>query len=207
MRPATLLLLLSLIAPAPPPLPAPSQTIDRVEEDWELVIARPDLPAAGPQITTTMRPAGLTSSPVINFNLNYRDRPQFQAGGLQIQGWNESNLLGLATEGHAPLATVNETITWTQRMTLSGGSLEYEVRSGHSTTWGDFGGDDLKVSFPSTASNLGEYDPTISAQKSGIGWQSDHVTSMKLVRVRYYSNGNLVSTDDAARVVHSLDSQ
>src|SRR5579864_5748369 len=77
---------------------APAAT-DRIEEDWELVIATPDLVAAGPQITTSMSPsADLTSSPFVAFDLNYREYPDFTPGGMQVQVWSAKQLVGMATQ-------------------------------------------------------------------------------------------------------------
>ena len=45
------------------------------------------------------------------------------------------------------------------------------------------------------------YSPDVSATKSGVSWESNFVTSMTLVQVRYYSNGLLVATDSVARPV------
>ena len=54
---------------------------DRIEEDWELVIASPDPDVTGPQITMTMKPDASDSSPTMLLNLNYRDQPSFSSGG------------------------------------------------------------------------------------------------------------------------------
>ena len=96
-----------------------------------------------------------------------------------------------------------ETITWTQRMSLSGGNLNYNVVNGQSTTWGKFGQGQgtLGVSMPSTLSDLGAYKPDYSVSKSGVSWQSNRVTSMTLLQVRYYSGGQLISTDSTSRTV------
>ena len=61
--------LTSSVAQTPP-------VLDRIEEDWELVIGIPDTQANGPQITCTMSPSGdLTASPFVAFDLNYREYP------------------------------------------------------------------------------------------------------------------------------------
>ena len=52
IRPILLLVALSAHGGAGP-ASAQSTGVDRVEEDWELVIAEPDYVAVGPQITTT----------------------------------------------------------------------------------------------------------------------------------------------------------
>lgn len=202
MRHAILILILGLMPSSfasddPPP-------IDRVEEDWELVIGSTDVPAAGPQLTTTMCPGPLEDHPDVNFNLNYRDGANFQAGGLQVEVFDGVDLVAAANSGSAQLQTDNETITWTQKLTIAGGTIQYQVQSGHSTTWGDFGGDDLTVSFGSALANLSEYSSEISLTKSGVGWQSDHVSSMRLIQVRFYSGDTLVKSEDTPRSVHPL---
>lgn len=180
--------------------------IDRIEEDWRLIVRNADVPAAGPQITTTMSPGPAIAHPDINFNLNYRDGERVLAGGLQVAVFQNSQLLGSVESGSAVLSRDNETITWTQRMQLSDEAITYRVIAGHSTTWGDFGGDDLGITFASGLSDLGEYSPTYSTSKSGIGWQADHVDSMTLVSVRYFAGNTLVSTDSTEKVVHPASS-
>ena len=196
MRWYGLIFLLGLVAS-----PYDSQVIDRVEEDWELVILTGDVDAAGPQITTTMCPGPIEDHPDANFNLNYREGETFKAGGLQIRVFDGNDVLATAASNDESLATDSETITWTQKLSISAGSVTYRIQSGNSTTWGGFGGDGLTVSFPSTLGDLSGYDPNVSLTKSGVGWQSDHVTSMKLTCIRYYSGDTLVSTDSAAKTV------
>jgi hypothetical protein len=179
-------------------------TIDRVEEDWELVIKTTDVPAAGPQITTTMCPGPIEDHPDANFNLNYREGDTFQPGGLQIEVFDGQSVIAKANSMSDSLQTDDETITWTQKLSISGGTATYCVKSGQSTTWGNFGGADLTVTFESTLADLSSYSPAVSVERSGIGWQSDHVSSMRLLQVRYYSGDTLVTTDSTPRTVHPL---
>jgi hypothetical protein len=175
--------------------------IDRIEEDWELVLGTPSPEEVGPQITTTMSPVGDNQSMFLSFNLNYRDDP-YQAGGLQVRAWSGDRSVGSMTQGSALLRTAGETITWTQRMSLSGGELSYEISAGDSTTWGKFGqGGLLGVGTTASLSSLDGYSPDVSVQSSSPTWQSNRVTSMRLVEVRYYRGGNLVATDDTPRSV------
>jgi hypothetical protein len=180
--------------------PAP----DRIEEDWQLVVANPDPDLDGPQSSTSMQPGGDDSSPVVVFSLNYQDYPAYQPGGLQIKAWNNDQVLTTASQGQGVCETSNETITWTQRMTLSGGSLSYKIVSGQSTTWGQFGqGDnDLSVSAASSVASLSGYSPDTSVAKSGVSFQSNRVTSMTLSQVRYYQGNTLLSTDTNPRSVN-----
>ncbi|HEV3166621.1 MAG TPA: hypothetical protein VGZ22_21530 [Isosphaeraceae bacterium] len=178
--------------------PAP----DRIEEDWVLVIDTPDVDANGPQITTTMSPtADHSSSPFVAFDMNYREYPDFTPGGMQLQVWSGKDLGDTATHGSAQLNTSGETITWTQAMSLSGGSINYSIKNGRSQTWDDFGpdGNPLSVSFTSSLSSLTDYSPDVSLANSGATWQSNHVTSLAIVKVRYYSAGQLILTDTTRR--------
>ena len=86
-------------------------------------------------------------------------------------------------------------------MIVGGGKITYDIENGQSTTWGQFGQGDgnLSVSFNTTRNDLDRYSPETSAVKSGVSWQSNLVTSMTLVRVRYYSGGQLIATDTTPR--------
>jgi hypothetical protein len=179
------------------------QAIDRVEEDWQLVVEQPDIEAVGPQITTAMSPVADGSTPFVAFDLNYSEYPSFQPGGMQLQVWSGTQLGMTASEGTAQFNTPGETVTWTQRMGLSGGTVEYQVLNGQSTTWGQFGqsGGNLDVNFATSLADLSSYSPDTSRANSGVTWQSNHVTSLTIVQVRYYSNGSLIRTDSTPRAI------
>jgi len=177
---------------------------DQVEEDWQVVIASPSAVEVGPQLTTCMSPATDNSTPFFAFNLNYRDAQAFKPGGLQATVYSSGSVLDSSSQGDALCQTSNETIAWTQRMSISSsGRVTCTVVNGQSTTWGQFG--DAQglnpVGFDTALTSLGSYSPTTSVAKSGAGWQSDRVTSMTLLRVRYYRDGVLISTDNTSRSV------
>jgi hypothetical protein len=175
---------------------------DRVEEDWQLVVANPDPLGVGPQITTCMAPSTDGDSPFVAFDLNYREYPIFQAGGMQVQTWGRGQLISTAAQGTELFNTPGETITWTQSMTVSDGTVLYDIGNGQSTTWGNFGqGSLLSVSFRTDYGSLANYSPDDSQASSGASWQSNNVTSLKLLRVRYYANGQLLQTDTTTRTV------
>jgi hypothetical protein len=181
--------------------------IDQVEEDWVLAVATPSAFEVGPQITTCMSPVSDGSTPFFAFDLNYRDYPSFVAGGLQAKVYSnvDGTVLSSSTQGDNLLQTTGETITWTQRMTLSGANtLTYSIVNGQSTTWGTFGADQGldSLTFTASVTSLASYSPDKSVVKSGVGWQSNRVTQMTLVQVRYYSKGQLVTTDTTSRSVN-----
>jgi hypothetical protein len=188
---------------------ASSTVADQVEEDWMVVINDPDPESTGPQITTCLSPVS-GSSAFVAFCLNYRDDPEWKPGGLQIKAYGEAigasrdrPLVASDTANTEPFQTVGETITWTQRISISSGTLSYTVHNGASTTWGSFGQEqgNLGVSYPTSLSDLGSYRSDDSVTLSAAGWQANRVKSMSLLRVRYYKGGSLISTDATLREV------
>lgn len=179
-----------------------SQTPDHIEEDWQLVVASPDTIGIGPQITTVMSATGSLSDPFVAFDMNYREYPSFTAGGMQVQVWSNNSVVSTASQGSNQFNTPNETVTWTQSMSLLGGGVYYAIKSGQSTTWGDFGqGSNLDVAYTSSIGDLSKYSPSKSVANSGASWESNRVTSLTLVQVRYYKNGVCYYTDTTQRPV------
>jgi hypothetical protein len=177
---------------------------DMVQEDWQLVIGTPDIIGVGPQITTSMSPVSDNSTPFVAFDLNYREYPSFVAGGMQVQVWSDDNVLSVSTHGSAQFSTQGETVTWTQQMSVGqDGTVTYHVLNGQSTTWNNFGGGEkrLLVSFPSQCGSLSAYSPDTSVKNSGVSWESNYVTQLTLVQVRYYAAGNLIATDTTPRSI------
>jgi hypothetical protein len=178
---------------------------DQVQEDWEVVIGNPNPTEGGPQIATGMSPVSDDSSPSFVLNLNYRDFPSFDAGGMQVQIWNGDQMLSADPgKGTAQCNTSGESISWTQTMKLSSGKISLAIDSGKSTTWGKFGqGNQLSVSgsFATSLTSFANHSPETSVANSGVPWQRNCVTSMKLVKVRYYLGGKLVATDSTVRTI------
>ncbi len=91
-------------------------------------------------------------------------------------------------------------------MSLSAGKLWFEVTHGHSTAWGDFGGQGhLKTGVDSALSHFHHYSPAVSVKYSRVGYAKNRVKRMVLQQVRYYSDEGLVATDTQERIVHLLD--
>ena len=57
---------------------------DQVEEDWQAVVATPDVLGVGPQMTMVMSPNSDPTAAFVTFYLNYRDYPSWKPGGM---GW------------------------------------------------------------------------------------------------------------------------
>jgi len=184
----------------------PALVITRVEEDWELVVAEPDIYSDAPQVTSVLSPFGHLESVYAAFEFNHRSQPQFTAGGVQVQVWNgEEPLANRPSEFTNKLQFSGETVRWTQVMELNGGQLHFEIANGSSTSWGEFGtGHSLRVSVASSLSTLSGYSSSVSVDSSGVGYAGNRVTSVTLKRVRrYLVNNDLLDEVTSPVVVHT----
>jgi hypothetical protein len=186
---------------------SPAGQVVAVEEDWELIIKEPDQETQAPQVSCVMAPTSDDSGVFAAFNLNHKSFPQYDAGGLHLQLWNNQVALASATfPSDALLGTVNEAIRWTMQMRLENGQLIFEVVSGSSDTWGTFGGTGvLNVSVASELGNLDQYQPEYSVANSGVGYAGNRVTSLKLKAVRKLLESGQVLQDNNPRVVFPHD--
>ncbi|MBW3600317.1 MAG: hypothetical protein KY475_23995 [Planctomycetes bacterium] len=192
------------MAVAPGGAAAETLYVVRVEEDWELVLGNPDPTVDAPQVTCTISPGADAEGMYAAIELNHRSQPSFAAGGIQLQVWNGESLLNATSfNTNAELATADETVRWTQTMTVSGGNLVFEVVNGASSTWGAFGGQGyLKTIVASPLANLNAYHPDVSVQSSGVGYAGNRVQSLVLREVRWVLSDGAVLTESTDRVVH-----
>ncbi len=170
----------------------------KVEEDWEMVLGEPDPLQDSPQISTWMSPTSTLENEHFAVDWNHAQRPDFSAGGFQTKAFDGSLLMedSLSENGDNFVMT-GEVVRWTQVMAIHSGQLLFAVKDGTSQSWGSFGGVNTTVRFRnSPVSNLNAYSPTASAEWSGVGYASNRVSSLKIVRVRYFlANGLVVSSD------------
>lgn len=182
--------------------------VDRIEEDWSLVLGEPDAENDSPQILNVISPFGTTEGEHAIFELNHCTQPEYLSGGLQLQRWTgpDTCVATTRTIDRGTLAIPSEEITYTMRMTLSDGKLYYSVRNGVSQTWGTFGEyGQYRLSVPTAATTLSGYRPDFSATESKVAFGSHRVKSFKIKQIRYYSLGQLVATDSTERMVHQYD--
>jgi hypothetical protein len=182
-----------------------SPTVVRVEEDWEMVVAMPDMASDAPQVTCMISPSGAVEGLYAVFELNHRSLPSYQAGGLQLQIWNgETNILSRDGPITALMNTADETVTWTQAMSTNGSNLVFEILNGRSTTWGNFGGQGyLRGGISTTITDLSGYRPAVSVDNSSVGCAGNRVQSLVLKQVRYFGADGQVWVDAVPRIVHS----
>lgn len=176
---------------------------DRIEEDWEVLISEPSQEDEAPQILNVLSPGGTYDTSFFVFELNHCTQPDYTAGGMQLQRWTGDSLRSWTVpQNVGKLSYPQETISYTLRMRLFDEYLSVSVRNGHSETWGDFGGTDLRLYSWTDLHNLNGYRTSHSTAKSRIGFASYRVTKFLLKEVRYYSHGELVQTDETDVVVH-----
>jgi hypothetical protein len=200
------LAMLMLVAWADP-IAAQTPGIVRVEEDWEMVVGESSANSDAPQVTCVISPLGNVDSLHATFVVNHHDVPTYVAGGLQLQAWNgDALLVSKRAPNQAVLATPGETIRWTQLMEISDNKLSFDIINGHSTTWGDFGGDGtLKATVTTNLANLNAYSPDVSVAESGVSYASNRVQSLVLKRIRAYDASGTMLEDTTPRVVHALN--
>lgn len=178
-----------------------------IEEDWELIVASPDPNSTAPQVSCTISPLSHVDSIHAAFELNHQSQPEFTAGGLQLQVWNDEQPLGSRKfPNPGVLATDAEVVRWTQSLSLEGGVLTFAITDGTSTTWGNFGGQGyLTADLSTDLTSLNGYDPEISVRNSGVAYAGNRVMSLVLKRVRATLSTGEVLEDTTERVVHSHD--
>jgi hypothetical protein len=182
-----------------------SSAATRIEEDWTLVIGMPNTVNHAPGVKMIMSTQGDLLGYSADYSINYHkegDPAVFTAGGYGIELCSPNQTVPVITAGTSKdlLNTQGETLTWTQRLDLSNGTLTFSLWNGTSTTWGTNPGQILTVSAPCTLTDLSNYDPTFSVAQSGPTWWPDRVASLTLTEVRYFGpTGKLLNTDSNDR--------
>lgn len=169
-------------------------SILQVEEDWELVVLTPDPLQDSPQISTWMSPTGSMASEHFGLDLNHTLRNGEIGGGFQTKALNgESIVESKLHEDSSNLHHESEVIRWTQVMSINDRSLYFSIKNGTSQSWGAFGGTNMTVNLSSSLGNLNQYSHQSSLSWSGVGYASNRVGHLKLLRVRKIdSNGQVV---------------
>ncbi len=179
--------------------------IVQIEEDWEMVIAVPDLNSNGPQLACTFSPVCNLNSIYATFELNHSSAPAFSAGGLHLHVWNgEERVVSKAFPDAKQLSTAGESLTWTQRMRIRDHKLLIAIVNGRSATWGNFG-DAASLTTPGIGrmDSLDNYTPVVSMENSGVTYASNCVERLVLKRVRAKRADGTVTTVELNHVVHA----
>ncbi len=165
---------------------ADDSDVIQIEEYWELEVGGPDANRSAPQVTMIMSPTESLDGDFFAFTVNHWSYPDYAPGGYQLQQWQGDDCVesrhGWRT---SPIAVDGEVITWVQRLSLDEGQVRFQVLSGHSESWGNFGGEGFSLSQPSDLGRLNNYRPATSLNQSGIGYAGNRVSSLTLTRLKW----------------------
>jgi hypothetical protein len=179
----------------------------QVEEDWELVTQSPDSVINAPQIVMSFTPFGSLNGYHATLEMNHISSVFYQPGGLHLSIWNGENHVSVVHSGnYRVMSTESETVRWTQIMQMNSEGLTFKIKNGTSITWGEFGGEDLKLSIECNQNNLSTYSPDLSVSKSGASYAENRVKSLILKKVRYVHASGEITEDNTTRIAHQFDS-
>ena len=182
---------------------APSgDPILRVEEDWEITLTEPTSDLDVPQFHTVMSPYGSVNAAYFQVTWNYREQPDFTAGGLQLQVWNGDESFAVRNVDDGSLSSNAESVTWTQSLQIESPDLTFTVFNGHSSSWGYFGGESMTVRMPSPVMSLNSYSTDVSAANSWITYGHNRVVRMVLKEVRKFDQNGLREQITTPRVIY-----
>lgn len=180
------------------PVLAQSNKVVSVEEHWELQLSQPDSERSAPQVTMVMSPKHDVSGTHFLFTLNHVSLPDYQPGGMQVQAWDGDSLSDEKVGStSAALQSTNETVRWTQKLSVHDGTLTFQIVDGQSETWNTFGGDDLSVSVQSSLEALNSYKPSVSLSESQVGYAENRVTSLTLMKLVWVTEDGQVHEQNA----------
>ncbi len=181
-----------------------TSVVIRVEEDWVLVLNEPASELVAPQFHTVMSPFQHLKQGYFQVSWNYRELPAFEAGGLQIQAWQDEDGLDDVSVGENSLSQDAETIVWTQSLETNGSQLAFKIVNGQSSSWGSFGGDEWSSVVSVATTNLNNYSAAVSKANSWITFGSNRVDSLVITEVRYYDVNGLTAVDSEPVVVYEF---
>ena len=183
-----------------------SEPVLTVEEDWVLVLNQPDQTVDSPQFHTVMSPFADLDDFYAQVVWNYREVPNFVAGGLQLQIWKGADLVQSKIGREDQLSTAVEVITWTQVLSVDSGTLQFRIQDGQSSTWGSFG-DGLVLNNPAYILNLNDYRTDTSVQNSCVTYGANRVALLAISEVRRYGASGLQSTEQEPKIVYVENAQ
>ncbi|MCA9026103.1 MAG: hypothetical protein KDA86_12920 [Planctomycetaceae bacterium] len=180
--------------------------IVRIEEDWELAIAAPDPVADVPQVVCVFGPSDPNGSLYAVFELNHASLPDFAAGGMQLQCWYDSYVLGYDNHTHhGEFEASVDYVTFTTVTRMHDDHMHLQIINGNSITWGEFGGEsNLNLRINTWRNNFNDYDPEFSIANSRVTFGANRVNRFVRREVRYYSADGLYQTDEEDKYVHQL---
>jgi len=202
-----LIVLASGLAPGPvAQAEAPEGTM-AIEQDWRVALHTVSdfEQVAFPQYITGFAIPRVPA--LFQITWNHRDMPFVEEGGIQLQAYSWDELEEESEVVTPPwrerLAHDNETVTWTQRLQVSGLDYVFTVRDIVGTTWGNISEPySVKRSFLEWAPPLELYTFEEIRRNSGVTAGANRFKELVIVETRFYDHENtLLLRDTEERVV------
>ena len=169
-------------------------------------IGTPDPDSDSPQITSVIAPSWSLDGKYAVFDMNCATQPGFSSGGVQLQLWqNDAITQTCSNTNWASLFNPNEEIRFTSAMSIENDNLVFEIKNGTSSSWGDFGNGEIRMSVPTWRNHLNWYSPWYSESNSRIGYASHRVRRFILEKVRYFSAKGQEDEETDPRILHWYD--
>ena len=181
----------------------PESTLVRVEEDWVALISGPDTSTSSPQIMNFISPLKSTEGIFGLVQVNHRGAPDFSSGGLQVQGWIGTSLVGYLDETHtASLNRSSDNVRYTVAMEKTATGIRFQLLNGRSRTWGRFAKTPVSVTVAVDEPSLQEYSPDFSLANTNVNLGAHRVDLLYMTATRLtYSDGKTL-TDTTDRIIH-----
>lgn len=199
---ARLILILGMcvIVVAADAAPLPSDSY-QVQEDYKLQLDTPNLVKNTPQFVTCFN---IDSDTFIVVTFNFRDQPVHDPGGIQIQLWDQGNLVDTVDVTLNSLNVSGDTVTWTQKYKINQGKLEMSIVGIGSQAWGQINNTASIFQDPAHLSTFNTYDPAESVAESHINYGRNAVTWFGMTECRKYDDkGKKIWIDSTPKVIFS----
>lgn len=181
----------------------PGLTLVRVEEDWVALIGEPDTATSSPQIMNFISPIQSTEGVFGLVQVNHRGSPEFQDGGLQVQGWVGSSMSGSADASKSSKLYRNaDNLRYTVAMEKVSNGIKFQLLNGSSRTWGRFAWTPVSVVVAVNEPSLEDYSPEFSVANTNVNLGAHRVELLYLTATRFKYSDDSTVTDNTDRVIH-----
>ena len=179
--------------------PEPSNALV-VEEEWKLVLETPNTTGDSPQFCTSF---DLGNGSYFVTTWNYRTYPDYVAGGIQLQVWDNGEVVGVTTIDLAELNVTGDTITWRQIYRVQGADVDMRIAGVNSQSWGNNVNSTTVTKSSAGVANFNFYDPQKSCSESGISLGANRVSWFGVTGVTVYDEkGRRMGSDTTLRPVY-----
>ena len=179
---------------------APTSNAMVIEEEWKLVLDTPNTTGDSPQFCTSF---DLGNGSYFVTTWNFRTWPSYVAGGIQLQVWDNGEMINAATVNLAELNVNGDTITWTHVYRVQGTDVDMRIVGVNSQTWGNNINTTSVSKANANVANFNQYDPQKSCGESGISLGANRVNWFGMTAVTVYDErGRRMASDSTLRPVY-----